>query len=343
MSQNQMIKLLDKYLSGSCSPQEKARVESWMKGLGNQDNDWSRLTSEEKTRYLKKLYDEMHQVIHQGKQQTASGITKTLSRNRRHISHLQIAASFFVLITLSGVLYLFLPTIYQKNKPVSYTTVSTMTGKVKKVILKDSSVVWLNVSSELRYPDRFNGRTRDVFLKGEAFFDVSPNAKKPFIIHSEKMRTRVLGTTLDVCAYPDELRMKVAVVTGKVEVSISNSRQSSHHERIILGANQLATYDKKALRLTRKNLGHMGDYIGWRDGKLAFHHTTMSEVALVLKRTLGLDMIFQNKRINLCKISGHFDVHQPIEQIIKAICMSIGAHYEINGQKIRITGPGCKN
>jgi ferric-dicitrate binding protein FerR (iron transport regulator) len=343
MSQNEMIKLLDKYLSGSCSPQEKARIESWMKGLGNQDNDWTRLTSEEKTRYLKKLYDEMHQMIYQDKQQTADGITKVSSRNRRHISNLQIAASFFVLITMSGVLYLLLPTIYRKDKPVSYTTVSTKPGKVKKVILMDSSVVWLNVSSELRYPDRFNGKTREVFLKGEAFFDVSPNVQKPFIIHCEKIKTRVLGTTLDVCAYPDEPRMKVAVVTGKVEVSIANGRQSSHNEGIILGANQLATYDKKALRLTRKNLDHMGDYIGWRNGKLAFHHTTMSEVARVLKRTVGLDMIFQNKRINLCKISGHFDVHQPIEQIVKAICMSIGAHYEIEGPKVRITGPGCKN
>lgn len=332
MSEIEIIRLLDKYLAGDCTVEEKNRVEEWINNVNRKENEWAAMSEHERHQYLKAIYKNLKERIRE-----TSNLPETSNIGHKHphrFPFILAAASFLVLIGVGGVLSGIIP-IKRSQSQKNYISISTPAGTIKEITLADSTHVWLNAMSILRFPQKFNSKNREAYLSGEAFFEIAPHPDKPFIIHTQHTQTKILGTSLNVNAYPSESNIQVTVVSGKVEVSAVNNK-------VILDANQAAVYSKTGNRLSKENVTDASDYILWRSGKLAFHHTPLSEVVRSLQRVYDMKFIIENPSVSNYQLSGYFDVHQSVKMTVRAICLSVGANYSIKDDTVTITGQSIK-
>ncbi len=319
MDQEQISRLLDKYLAGACTPEEEQAVHEWLKSRHYDQSQWQRMSGQAQQEFLDALYRDVRQSIN----------VKKPAPDRRSIRMtLRIAAVGLVLLG-AALLYL----VTSRNDKAEELTIATTTG-TKKATLPDGSVVILNASSQLRYKQSW--KAREVELSGEAYFDVQPNSDRPFVIRSGAVRTRVLGTSFNIQAYPAERRIAVSVISGKVALTGEKSE-----EKILLEKGQAGIYDREDHRITQVRTE--GDSpAAWTEGKLNFFHMTLEEVAAVLERTYNIRISIKNDRTRKCEITGRFHINQSPAEILEVICKTIDATYKIEGENITIDQPaGC--
>ena len=188
-------------------------------------------------------------------------------------------------------------TAYLYMQPVAMQTVSTL-AETRTVSLPDGTSVTLNHYSTLTYPERFKTDNREVELNGEAYFEVSKDKKHPFIVQTDAVDVRVLGTHFNVDAYRDSHDVRTTLLTGSVAVS-----NKSNSEHMILKPNEIAIYNKVERKLTRKLLVDATDEISWRHGEFIFDDVPLSDIARKLSNSFGTtiqitDSALQNYRRN---------------------------------------------
>ncbi|HEY0274262.1 MAG TPA: FecR family protein, partial [Chitinophaga sp.] len=188
--QSYLQQIIEKYLNGNATSAEKQWLHNWFLELGDPAhlNDAAHTALEQ---YLlrEKLYSRVQQQIHAQEPSFAPApvIKKVVSRRR----YLYAAAASVAVLLLAAGLW----RVASHNRPaVLARNVFTQKGQLSRMILSDSTVVWLNTNSHLRYPETFSGDERSVFLEGEAYFEVYPDSRHPFVIESGSFHTKVLGT-----------------------------------------------------------------------------------------------------------------------------------------------------
>lgn len=332
-----LLALLDKYIAGDCTVEERRRIEDWIQTMTRDDATWAAMTRDEQQKYLKTLYQDILQKIRipDGSNDLTANIIN-MPRHRRFRITLAVA-SILVLAALGGILYQKNVLRHRRAMMETFVTESAQIGQVLKITLPDSTHIWLNAASKLRYPQRFANHKREVYLNGEAFFDVAKDTKRPFVIHTGGMETTVLGTRFNLSGYATDDAFRVAVVSGKVAVGLVSDKNKT--SKTVVQANQLITYSVASGELSKENIPDAADYAAWRTGTLAFHHTNLSAAVRQLQRVYHFQFTIDNKEAGEYQISGHFNIHQPAAQVIKAICLSIGAHYEIHDTHVIIKGP----
>lgn len=204
---------------------------------------------------------------------------------------LKYAALFILLIGISSVFYLNnkkIQRIYQAQN----TTIVAENGQISKVILPDSSIVFLNSGTKLSYNSNFSINNRDLKLSGEAFFDITHNPKIPLIVDCKNIKVKVLGTRFNVNSYSDNDNIRVILERGSVELLDSKNRSLN----CILKPGQMATFFKKTknIRIKRTNTA---DWTTWREGKIIFSDTPMSEVIRTIKRKFNVDIKVNDVRV----------------------------------------------
>lgn len=241
-------------------------------------------------------------------------------------------AAMLVLGLLLGATAYFMHTP-QAKPPVVYAESTVPQGKKMTLLLSDGTRVWLNAESRFSYPQSFVGGTRRVFLEGEAYFEVSPDKARPFVIGSGKLTTTVLGTSFNVKAYPNDSAAEVAVLTGRVSVATDRAQY------VLLPA-QKAVYEVARNELRRETARNPADYTIWRDGKIHLQSMRMDDVARMLTRKYGVNVRFANPATRQCRVTAKFD-NVPLKKILFAVCSAIDATYKDNGEEVLITGKGC--
>ncbi|CAG5068218.1 hypothetical protein DYBT9623_00947 [Dyadobacter sp. CECT 9623] len=221
------------------------------------------------------------------------------------------------------------------------------TNKVKLVTLGDGSTVLLQPDSRITYPGKFEGKKREVFLVGEAFFEVAKNPNKPFYVYAHTLATKVLGTSFKVRAFENDKEVKVVVKTGKVSVfPMTKEALASQHadEKLagmILTPNQQIVFAAKELRLTRSLVP---------DPKLLelpiqrqsfdFKATPVSEVFATLEKSYGVKIIFDAEVMHNCYLTASLS-DEPLFEKMTLICKTLGAEYEQMDASIIISSKGC--
>jgi transmembrane sensor len=238
----------------------------------------------------------------------------------------QIAASLVLLLTIGSLTDSF------KGSP-EYITVASKNEKVK-FYLPDSSVVWLNKNSSVRYPDNYNEKSREVQLDGEAFFDVRRDVTKKFIVLGHHSVTEVLGTSFIVKSYKGSQEEFVKVITGKVSFS---SRSESNKQVLLtpglegkLEAGNIISSSK----ITDTN------FKAWKEQKLDFDNTELSQVIASLNNYFGVEVTVTDSALLKCSFTGSFD-NPEIEQIINILSVSLNVEYKKEKNKYILSGQGC--
>lgn len=203
-------------------------------------------------------------------------------------------------------------------------------GQRSKIILPDSSEVFLGAGSKLIFPEKFKTGSREVTLEGEAFFQVTKNPRRPFIIHTSSVQTRVLGTSFKIQAFKDR-PLLVSVATGKVRVDdYAGSRPTS---LAVLTPGQQVTYFRGAAVLAMTNID---DVKSWKEGRLVFHKRRLIEITAELERWYNVKFVYQQPAKAKEEISIVLQADVPLSKIIKVLSATGHFNYKIINKQITI-------
>jgi transmembrane sensor len=206
-----------------------------------------------------------------------------------------------------------------------YNELRTPRGGGYNLRLADGTGVWLNAGSSLRFPVSFSGSTRQVYLEGEGYFEVSHNGK-PFIVSSENMNIEVLGTSFNVMAYPDESEMKTTLVEGKVRIAIPDINGSSSIP-MELEPSQQAVLNKASGRLSVGEV-NTSYYTSWMRGKMEFNNESLDVVMLKLARWYDFEYEFEYPEARDFHFTARLNKDEQISTILEMLEMTTRVKFE---------------
>lgn len=279
MKKEELIKLAHQYSQNNCSPAERELVESFFQQLQDECSDLPIDLSEQ---VRNDLYLQISNTLNRSKFKFRNLFYKTA----------KIAAALVFFITVpAGLLFYGL---HSKEHIHQLTAKSEM----KTLLLPDGSQVILNANSSISYSEDFKQK-RTLQLKGEAFFKVVKNPNSPFVVETPDFKTKVLGTSFNVSAYPNRLN-SVSVVTGKVEV-ISKGQED---RKSVLTKNQYVRFVKE--QITPVLMADGDDFNAWTKNILIFQNSTLAETARTLENQFDVSIVFENSTLEHLRISGKF-------------------------------------
>ena len=247
----------------------------------------------------------------------------------RRISNLAIAACLTLLLGVSAVFFL---TRKGKNEIAAeskfqWLQLTTPNGKKSRIQLSDGSVIVLNGGSTLHYPKIFSAKKREVRLEGEAYFSVSHNPEKPFIVHTGALDTEVLGTEFNISTYKSSEKVSVALVKGKVKVSDAGNQA-------ILTPGRKAEYNPVSKKIFQASFD-IDTETGWRQDKLVFKNADFATVARAIEKMYGFRLVNQSLD-KAWRYTGTFN-QQTVVSVVENICFSKHLTYRISKQTIYLS------
>lgn len=189
-------------------------------------------------------------------------------------------------------------------------------GKTSEIILPDGTRAFLNAGSTLVYPEQFTGKTREVLLSGEAYFDVKHNAERPFIVQVNDLRIKDMGTSFNVSAYPSDSRIETVLTQGKLSIRPNNSGILSRDTELVPG--QLASYNRQTGQTQIKHV-EVENYILWTQGIIKFETTDFSRIVKNLERFYNIRFHFDDPMLGHLQISGKLELKEDMNEVIERI------------------------
>jgi transmembrane sensor len=215
-----------------------------------------------------------------------------------------------------------------KTEEIAYNELITPKGGTYRLTLADNSSIILNAGSSLRYPVVFDDEKREVYLSGEAYFEVQHDGR-PFSVVCEGMDVNVLETTFNVEAYKDEPFIKTTLVEGKVEVVSETEPENKE----VLAPSDQSVYDPQENRFEVQQV-NTSQYTSWIDGKFEFNKDNLAAVMLELSRWYDFEYEFQNESAKDYHFTARITNDQEISTILDMLEMTANVKFEIIDQKI---------
>ncbi|MFB9054030.1 FecR family protein [Formosa undariae] len=222
-----------------------------------------------------------------------------------------------------------------RNNKKAFNTIMIPYGKRSKIMLSDGTTVWLNSGSKLVYPVAFNSDRREVYLEGEAIFDVSHDKNHPFIVLSSDQEIEVLGTVFGVTNYTDERAIKTVLKSGSVQISYHNDPSHLYTDKIKITPGTKATYNKSTKSIVSEKV-NVDNYFSWREGVLVFQNNDLEYVINRISKFYNMDVEIQNKELLKERFSGSLDLNESIHKVIENIALSTNLNYIIKDDKVII-------
>lgn len=220
---------------------------------------------------------------------------------------------------------------FKTGEPVYITSVAPQ-GSVSQTILPDGTMIYLNAGSEIKYDVNPGGKSREVSIKGEAWFDVQRNEKKPFIVHTSYYDVKVLGTRFNVKAYEDEETVATTLEEGSV--CIRSTDKFKIKEELTLRSGEQLTFNKSNRKLQLKKVDTRL-FTSWKENKLIFLEMSFADLVKLLERKYGVEIVVADKSILNEHYSGTIK-NETIMEILNIIQYTHPVQYRIEGQKIVI-------
>lgn len=212
-----------------------------------------------------------------------------------------------------------------------WNKVVTSIGGEYLVALSDGTRVWLNANTELEFPVSFVGDERVVNLKGEAYFEVARDERKPFIVKTAGMATRVLGTSFNIKAYADEGDERATLVRGSVEVALASSDEG--RTRAVLEPGMQARWSAGSPSLSVRAVD-VDDVVAWRRGEFVFDDESLGVVLRTLSRWYGVEFIAETGGVEACTFSGMMSKDDKLETTLEILTLAGGPSFRIEGNKV---------
>jgi transmembrane sensor len=357
--------LLKKRMTGKVNPQEEKellellheneelkQVFTAIFQKGNEPTEQDMLETEQAyashsvKMQLNKLFDE--------EQEEMINTVPVVSRSNRSRIYWAIAA--VTGLCIGSIIYFYL------NRPGAFRQLSqnneiaTRKGSKSKIILPDSTVVWLNADSRITYPANFQGKKREVQLTGEAFFEVTKDAQRPFIIHTNTIDIKVLGTVFNVRSYPEEATTETSLLKGEVEVTVlnqdnkkmilkpneklivSNKIDMNVSSPVLLKKAHTKPVEQPLLTLDKLHFIEEDSIYSetcWVDNKLRFDAEQLDRLTSKIERWYNVEVIINNAKLKSTRFTATFE-KESLNEVMEALSLSYSFKYRMENAKVII-------
>ena len=358
-TQIEIESLIQRYLSGEISEQEAQQMEVWL-----QENEENRqLFARHKKLWLGSSVLAGYDVdkIKQGRKKVDlkiqnSELQRSLDRANRRIRTLAYAASVILLLGIASVLYMMMQKTPEKQEiAFSGGEIEVPYGSKSLITLPDGSKVWVNSGSKISYPADFGINARNVYLTGEAYFDVVEMAEIPFFVNTDVMTIKVYGTAFNVKAYKDDDQVETTLDRGAIsifrndapdqEINVKpkqkitlrrnpqNPAVSSAPSEVASEATTAKVSPKPAVKLEVQEVKSIETVTAWKDNRLVFDQEPLWSVAKKLERRYDVQIRFSNEQIKSIRYSAGIK-EMPVDQVLEAISLSSPISYRIKGTEV---------
>lgn len=216
---------------------------------------------------------------------------------------------------------------------VAYNTLETPAGGEYQIVLQDGSKVWLNASSAIKFPVSFDrSNQRIVSLTGQAYFEVSKNKNKPFIVETSKQQVEVLGTHFDVNAYADENTVKTTLLEGAVRVSPAKSNPA-HFTARILQPNQQSLLSGDQMDVIPVETS---DVVAWKNGKFMFNNEELESIMKKVARWYDVDIRYVDEKMKKNVYWGTVSKFSKVSKVLNVLEITGDVHFKIEGKTITV-------
>ena len=312
MEEKEIKKLLDKFKAGKCTPGELELLQQLM-----HDFDHDTITEQLSNNLKQTIWDRIENHT------AANGKLRRLNTN-----WLKVAA--VLVITLFAGILLSRKFTGHQNNLISYQVITAPKGKMKQIVLPDSSIVHLNAASTIKFPVQFNDKSREVYLlDGEAFFEVRHNATHPFLVHTANITTQVLGTSFNIKFYKELSHIQVFVNSGKVEI------HDKKHTMGMYTPNQQLVYNKNDQTFVKQQVAD-DHSLSWMHDELVLDNVSFKEVAVYLQNRYNVSFKCDNKKLYQQHYSVRFSNKLTINQVIDILHLVDGHKYRLQGDTVNI-------
>ncbi len=339
------LRLLERYQKGIVTPKEKRVMDIWYDSMQPGEENPSDLTEEE---LKKEMWLDIRSRMHQEPVQASSE-----KRRWWQSDYFKIAAASVVLLT-GYMLYRIVSFQQTVISGVSDSEISQLektsnvTSAVKEILLSDGSRVTLDPGAVLFYSGEFDPDRRVVYLKGSGFFEVSPDPGKPFLVYTDDIVTKVLGTSFRIQKNEGLRAIEVAVMTGKVMVEKMSGGNGgtglSADSGITLTPNRKVTYYAESEQyvtglVDEPRIIEKGEDYHKPDA-FVFKEVPLSAVLEKLEKAYGVEIEESNERLKNCRITADLS-KDDLYGRLEIICAAVNARFELADGKVMITGHGC--
>lgn len=320
--------IIARFLLGKCTEEELIRINIWIK---ESDENACKLFRMEETFHLGResgISDEkkLEQAEKRLYRKLNTEVIKRYNSLKIHtwIKYAAVITIFLLVGTGVG---------YWVHDGMGNNMIVAMAsgGNVEKIILPDGTKVWLNQSTTLKYPHEFSRTERNVYLDGEAYFEVTKNPIKPFIVQSKSLRVKVLGTTFNLRCNKSRKSAEATLIEGEIEVKGNNEEGM-----IILSPGQKAELDKVSGRLTVKQVDAKLDAV-WHNNLIPFEQADIYTIIQTLERFYNVKIIIAPDTEINSTYSGILKKKENIESVLNSLKNSIPIDYKIVGSSIFIS------
>ncbi len=202
-------------------------------------------------------------------------------------------------------------------------------GKRASMVFADGSRITVRPGTHVVFPAMFAKSKREIYVQGEAFLEVSKNKKRPFIVRTDLMNVQVLGTSFDVCAYPDQKLQSVVLVTGSVKV------RSGENDETKIVPNQRYSFDKKNQIQSVEEVD-VFPYISWKDGILSFNSENLCSVLDKLSSYYGVKFDYERSALADIHLTGKLDLNNDIDKALRVVATISQIRYQHSKKSIKI-------
>ena len=324
--------LFIKYLQGNCTETEFEQLLSWIKEASLKTSDrgmiqevWNEFEPEagpvERMKYTR-ILDKIHHQININRNTNQFVIQKAATGNRI-LTIITRAAAILLLPVLSLLLYTNLSDRDRYGDNLNDLEVEAPAGSKMNILLGDGTKVWLNHGSKLKYPYRFEGENRKVFLTGEAYFEVAHNAEIPFIVGTNRLDVWATGTAFNVSAYPEDDNIETTLVEGKVILYERDNNKEI--KALVTGQCLKLISERNAYTLDTVNTEK---YTAWKDGLLVFKNEGVEGVAKKLARWYNVEVEIANVKVNEFTFTATF-MDETLPQVLELMTLATPVSYKL--------------
>lgn len=304
------------FLNDSCSEATRRSVEQWIAEEGGRPEAtplfqgvWDSIPAYD-TRNSKTAFRKFAQRV---KPHSESPFRKIVKWSGR------VAALLFIPLLIAVAV------ISTARQETVWTEKLVANGQTEEITLPDGTTAKLNAGTHIIYPEKFDKKSRRVFISGEALLDVAKDEKRPFTVSAGGLNIKVLGTRFNVKSYVGDERTRISLLEGKVVLSETDAESAPE---LIMLPGDMVIYEKSSRTITKETFDP-ADYASWWDGGLVFRNETLAEITAQLGRIFDVNIVIKDEKLLNKRYYAAFKDNESLQEILDALDVELVSAIEI--------------
>lgn len=331
----QIIDIANRFVAKQeCSAEELAELKKWLANASSQNEveewlaeNWISTEESESFTLIETIFKQIEEYESKHNYRTGLSVARIMKIYQK------VAAFLLIPLIVAGILGWF---VFQNQSGKLFSETFAPRGQKSQITLIDGTKVWLNSDTKIKYPATFSNKQRDVYLEGEAFFEVSKNAHYPFVVHTSKLEVKVLGTKFNIKAYADEDQIETSLFEGRVNLIVPETGKKKIQEEKELTPGQTLVFNKDENKLQEGKFPKE-EIDGWKNNRLIFKDDTFSNLVKKVERWYDVKVVYDEKLFNDRRLTVELFEGERFERLMQIISLTLSVDYKYEKGEIILT------